>query len=193
MQTILLMHLQMRILRRMKLWSLVIGLLYWRFQSGFSAIRAKGVDNLSASNQWFRSIISYGLESIMKLTLPATKLLLHTAQRALEWISAKRLPVHQPRKALNGELLGSSTFWSLFSRVKSSMQCCLASRERAWLVKLEILSQPAASPFWNSFPEWISSCWKDTTSSIRFQLKVRLLVWKWRMSQLFLLRPPPYS
>ena len=55
-------------------------------------------------------IISYGLDSIMKLTLPATKLLLHTAQRALEWILAKRLPVHQPRKALNSELLGSSTF-----------------------------------------------------------------------------------
>ena len=31
-------------------------------------------------------------------TLPATKQLLHTAPSALEWISAKRLPVHQPRK-----------------------------------------------------------------------------------------------
>lgn len=32
------------------------------------------------------------------------------APSAVERISAKRLPVHQSRKALNGELLGSSTF-----------------------------------------------------------------------------------
>lgn len=40
MQTMILMHLQMIILRRMSL-SLVIGLLYLRFQSLFSSIRAK--------------------------------------------------------------------------------------------------------------------------------------------------------